>query len=87
MKKVIFITIILLFNGFRLLAQPIITPWGNIKGFFVEGEKMNFETSVRSVKTDLSGCISSERCNWRGLLPMQSADRKSKYSKSYRWKS
>lgn len=49
-----------------LAAQPIITPWGNIKGFVVDGEKMNFETSVRSVKTDWSGCISSERCNWQG---------------------
>ncbi|MBV5314146.1 MAG: hypothetical protein JZU47_12665 [Prolixibacteraceae bacterium] len=66
MKKAIFITIILVFNGLWLLAQPIITPWGNIKGFVVDGEKMNFETSVRSVKTDWSGCISSERCNWQG---------------------
>lgn len=58
---------IILITGFGYLnAQPIITPWGNIKGMLVEGEKMNFETSVRSVKTDWSGCISSERCNWQG---------------------
>jgi len=57
----------ILILGFgQLNAQPIITPWGNIKGFVVDGEKMNFETSVRSVKSDWSGCISSERCNWQG---------------------
>jgi len=58
--------IILIFGYGQLKAQPIITPWGNIKGFVVDGEKMNFETSVRSVKSDWSGCISSERCNWQG---------------------
>ncbi len=62
-----FLPVIILITGFGYLnAQPIITPWGNIKGFIVAGEKMNFETSVRSVKTDWSGCISSERCNWQG---------------------
>jgi hypothetical protein len=61
--KVAFI-LLLLFG--ELWAQPVITPWGNIKAFIVDGEKMNFETSVRSVKADWSGCISSERCNWQG---------------------
>ena len=62
-----FITAIILILGFcQLSAQPIISHWGNIKGFIVDGEKMNSETSVRSVKTDLCGCISSERCNWEG---------------------
>ena len=46
--------------------QPAIMPWGNIRSFHLHGEKMNFETSIRSVKTDWSGCISSERCNWQG---------------------
>jgi hypothetical protein len=46
--------------------QPTITPWGNIRSFHLDGEKMNFETSIRSVKADWSGCISSERCNWQG---------------------
>ena len=41
-------------------------PWGNIRSFHVDGEKMNFETSLRSVYADWSGCISSERCNWQG---------------------
>jgi hypothetical protein len=50
----------------QAVAQPVITPWGNIKGIIVNGERMNFETSVRSVKNDWSGCISSERCNWQG---------------------
>jgi len=67
MKLHQFLLMGILIAGFGFLnAQPIITPWGNIKGIIVEGEKMNFETSVRSVKADWSACISSERCNWQG---------------------
>lgn len=47
-------------------TQPEIMPWGNIRSFHLNGEKLNFETSVRSVYSDWSGCIASERCNWEG---------------------
>ena len=58
---------VLLFISFSSSdAQPEIMPWGNIRSFHVDGEKLNFETSIRSVKSDWSGCISSERCNWQG---------------------
>jgi hypothetical protein len=50
----------------KLHAQAEIMPWGNIRSFHVGGEKMNLETSLRSVRSDWSGCISSERCNWQG---------------------
>ncbi|MFH0756144.1 MAG: hypothetical protein V2B15_02515 [Bacteroidota bacterium] len=61
------ITILILFISLpEGYSQAEIMPWGNIRSFHVDGEKMNFETSVRSVYTDWSGCISSERCNWQG---------------------
>ena len=56
----ILLALILISGCGQIQAQPVITPWGNIKGFIVEGEKMNFETSVRSVNTDWSGCNPSE---------------------------
>lgn len=48
------------------LAQPEVMPWGNLRGIYVQGERMNFETSIRSVFPDWSGCVSSEKCNWQG---------------------
>lgn len=50
----------------NVYSQPECMPWGNIRSFHVDGEKMVFETSIRSVKPDWSSCISSERCNWQG---------------------
>lgn len=57
---------ILLFSTLKSFSQPECMPWGNIRSFHVDGEKMVFETSIRSVKPDWSSCISSERCNWQG---------------------
>jgi hypothetical protein len=68
MKPLIFSTILLLVIFLPgAFSQPSVQPWGNIKSFHVDGEKMNFETSVRSVKPGWSGCVSSERCNWEGI--------------------
>lgn len=51
---------------FPALAQPVCTPWGNIKGHHVEGEKMDFETSLRSVNTGWKGYVKSEKYHWEG---------------------
>ena len=32
-----------------LNVQPVFTPWGNVAGMKIEGEKMEFETSLRAV--------------------------------------
>jgi hypothetical protein len=66
-KKYSVFTILFLFVSLlRSYSQAEIMPWGNIRSIHVDGEKMNLETSLRSVYTDWSGCISSERCNWQG---------------------
>lgn len=59
-------SLILLISIPKSYSQPEVMPWGNIRSFHVDGEKMVFETSIRSVKPDWSSCISSERCNWQG---------------------
>jgi hypothetical protein len=68
MKKIypVFTILFLFFSLLKSYSQAEIMPWGNIRSIHVDGEKMNFETSLRSVYTDWSGCISSERCNWQG---------------------
>ena len=67
LKKLLPGTIIFLFVSHpKSFSQAEIMPWGNIRSFHVDGEKMNIETSLRSVNTDWGGCISSERCNWQG---------------------
>ncbi|MEI6143381.1 MAG: hypothetical protein WCP85_29155 [Mariniphaga sp.] len=58
--------LILIVSIQKSFSQPECMPWGNIRSFHVDGEKMVFETSIRSVKPDWSSCISSERCNWQG---------------------
>ena len=66
-REHILITVLVLFISLPdSYPQAEIMPWGNIRSFHVDGEKMSFETSLRSIKTDWSGCISSERCNWQG---------------------
>jgi hypothetical protein len=66
-REHVLITVLVLFISLpNSYPQAEIMPWGNIRSFHVDGEKMNFETSLRSIKTDWSGCISSERCNWQG---------------------
>jgi hypothetical protein len=66
-KKHSLFTILFLFVSLlKSYSQAEIMPWGNIRSIHVDGEKMNLETSLRSVYPDWSGCISSERCNWQG---------------------
>ena len=66
-RKLLVVTILILFISIpKSYSQPEVMPWGNIRSFHVDGEKMVFETSIRSVKPDWSSCISSERCNWQG---------------------
>jgi len=66
-RKLFLITSLILFISLpKSYSQVEIMPWGNIRSFHVDGEKLNFETSLRSVYEDWSGCISSERCNWQG---------------------
>lgn len=47
-------------------AGPIVTPWGNVAGIQIEGERMGFETSLRMVKPDWSGFVQSSKYNWQG---------------------
>jgi hypothetical protein len=49
-----------------LASQPVCMPWGNIKGIFVDGEEMKFETSLRSVNPDWKGYVKTEKYNWEG---------------------
>ena len=59
-----------LFSGLYLaplsVAQPLVTPWGNVTGIHIEGEKMPFETSLRAVNPDWSGFVQSSKYNWEG---------------------
>jgi hypothetical protein len=67
MRKTVLLTCLFLILSLqKSYSQAEIMPWGNIRSFHVDGEKLNIETSVRSVYSDWSGCISSERCNWQG---------------------
>lgn len=50
----------------QVQAQPVCTPWGNIKSIFVDGEEMKFETSLRSVNADWKGYVETEKYNWEG---------------------
>ena len=52
--------------GAQLLAQPVCTPWGNIKSIYVDGEEMKLETSLRSVNYDWASYSESEKYNWEG---------------------
>jgi hypothetical protein len=66
-RELLLVTILILFVSLpKSFSQAEIMPWGNIRSIHVDGEKMNFETSLRSVYSDWSGFISSERCNWQG---------------------
>jgi hypothetical protein len=65
-KLLVTTAFILLISTLKSFAQPECMPWGNIRSFHVDGEKMVFETSIRSVKPDWQSCVSSERCNWQG---------------------
>ncbi len=49
-----------------LLAQPMTTPWGNVIGIQIEGERMAFETALRAVNPDWSGFVQSSKYNWQG---------------------
>jgi len=62
----LFVTIILFLGLNLLIAQPVCTPWGNIKSIFVDGEEMKFETSLRSVNPDWKGYVKTEKYNWEG---------------------
>lgn len=62
----VFTTLIFINSKTEAYPQSEIMPWGNIRSYHLEGEKFNLETSLRSIKSDWSGCISSERCNWQG---------------------
>lgn len=66
-RQLLLVTVLILFASLpKSFSQPECMPWGNIRSFHVDGEKMVFETSIRSVKPDWNSCISSERCNWQG---------------------
>ncbi|NTW25877.1 MAG: hypothetical protein HGA37_14365 [Lentimicrobium sp.] len=67
MKYLKLIAAILLLAGFsQLSAQPVCTPWGNIKSIFIDGEEMRFETSLRSVNPDWKSYVKTEKYNWEG---------------------
>jgi len=59
-------TLILLTGLSNVQAQPVCTPWGNIRSIFVDGEEMKFETSLRSVNPDWKGYVKTEKYNWEG---------------------
>ena len=65
-KQYLLFWAIYIFCSFQLIAQPEFMPWGNLKGIRIEGEMMNFETSLRSVYPDWSGYVSTEKYNWEG---------------------
>jgi hypothetical protein len=46
------ITLVLTFLGHNLAAQAELTPWGNITGLRIDGQKLPFETSIRVVEKD-----------------------------------
>lgn len=48
------------------LSQPLFTPWGNVNGIYIEGEKMEFESSIRAVDPDWKGYVQTEKYNWEG---------------------
>ena len=48
------------------LAQPLVTPWGNVTGILVDGERLTFETALRAVNPDWSGFVQSSKYNWEG---------------------
>ena len=50
----------------RVNAQPITTPWGNVTGIEIDGERMAFEGSLRAVAPDWSGFVQSSKYNWEG---------------------
>lgn len=67
MKTKRLIALLVFITGlFPAFAQPVCTPWGNIKGLHVEGEKMDFETSLRSVNTGWKSYVKSEKYHWEG---------------------
>lgn len=67
MKAIILLLMLaLITTSAELHAQPVCTPWGNIKSIFVEGEEMKFETSLRSVNPDWKGYVKTEKYNWEG---------------------
>ena len=47
-------------------SQPITTPWGNVTGIQVEGQRMAFESALRAVNPDWSGFVQSSKYNWEG---------------------
>lgn len=49
------------------LAQPVTTPWGNIDGIVVDGQRMEIGTSLRALDPDWSGFVQSSKYNWEGL--------------------
>ncbi|MHC1775236.1 MAG: hypothetical protein AB9834_07430 [Lentimicrobium sp.] len=67
MKYLNLLATILLLAGFsQLSAQPVCTPWGNVKSIFTDGEEMRFETSLRSVNPDWKSYVKTEKYNWEG---------------------
>jgi hypothetical protein len=55
-----------LLAGPLAFSQPIATPWGNVAGIQIDGERMVFETSLRLVNPDWSGFVQSSKYNWQG---------------------
>ena len=54
------------FMFIELDAQPVFTPWGNVNGIYIDGEKMEFESSLRAVTPDWKGYVQTEKYNWEG---------------------
>jgi hypothetical protein len=52
LKPILVILMGLMFLGHKLAAQAEFTPWGNITGLRIDGQKLPFETSIRVVEKD-----------------------------------
>lgn len=52
--------------GTPLRSQPLAAPWGNLVGIEIQGQRMNFESSLRAVNPDWSGFVQSSKYNWEG---------------------
>lgn len=64
--RIVSLFILFTFCLSKITGQPISTPWGNIDGILVEGEKFEIETSIRSVRPDWKSYVKTEKYNWEG---------------------
>ncbi len=52
MKPATYLTLLLSLFAFRAIAQPEIEPWGNLTGIRIDGQLMDFESSLRVIGPD-----------------------------------